>query len=283
MYKLNLGVGFSIFKLVYLPYNEKTFIIDIIKQHRLILSDKIIGYYEEMAGEENLDIVETFLDTLIYNDEAHIYYKTQSNISAKDEIIRLVEQNPMKVLIAENEEFQHLTINKIKLINSKDIIEKKVNSLFKYSFPIVNYYVSAGENCDSYATWFGHLFENENVIQIIDKYILTEKGINVLKKYYFPKIQHSTSIEIYSECLDEYDDNMIINMFQDDYFNQWRISIYICTGMHDRYILFRKYQMSIGAGLDFLHCSGVTQRACTINITYGEKKIPLPDIDHLLL
>ena len=65
MYKLNLGVGFSIFKLVYLPYNEKTFIIDIIKQHRFILSDKIIGYYEEMAGEENLDIVETFLDTLI--------------------------------------------------------------------------------------------------------------------------------------------------------------------------------------------------------------------------
>ncbi|MBS5484029.1 MAG: hypothetical protein KHX37_04280, partial [Eubacterium sp.] len=60
-------------------------------------------------------------------------------------------------------------------------------------------------------------------------------------------------------------------------------SIYICTGMHDRYILFGKYQMSIGAGLDFLHCSGVTQRACTINITYGEKKIPLPDIDHLLL
>ena len=129
MYKLNLGVGFSIFKLVYLPYNEKTFIIDIIKQHRFILSDKIIGYYEEMAGEENLDIVETFLDTLIYNDEAHIYYKNQSDISAKDEIIMLVEQNPMKVLVAENEEFQHLTINKIKLINSKDIIEKKVNSL----------------------------------------------------------------------------------------------------------------------------------------------------------
>lgn len=73
MYKLNLGVGFSIFKLVYLPYNDKTFILEIIKQHKLILSDKIINYYLEMAGEENSDIVESFLDALIYNDESHVY------------------------------------------------------------------------------------------------------------------------------------------------------------------------------------------------------------------
>ena len=283
MYKLNLGVGFSIFKLVYLPYNDKTFILEIIKQHKLILSDKIINYYLEMAGEENSDIVESFLDALIYNDESHVYYKTNSEISAKDELIRLVEQNPMRVLVAEDEEFKDFTINKIKLISSKDIVEKKVNSLFRYSFPIVNYYVDVGEKCESYARWFGHLFENENVIQIIDKYILTKKGIDVLKKYYFPLIQKDTAVEIYSECLDEYDENMIINMFQDIYFTQWNISIYICTGMHDRYILFGKYQMSIGAGLDFLHISGTTKKACIINITYGEKKIPLPRVDHLLL
>lgn len=283
MYKLNLGVGFSIFKLVYLPYNDKTFILEIIKQHKLILSDKIINYYLEMAGEENSDIVESFLDALIYNDESHVYYKTNSEISAKDELIRLVEQNPMRVLVAEDEEFKDFTINKIKLISSKDIVEKKVNSLFRYSFPIVNYYVAVGEKCESYARWFGHLFENENVIQIIDKYILTKKGIDVLKKYYFPVIQNDTAVEIYSECLDEYDENMIINMFQDIYFTRWNISIYICTGMHDRYILFGKYQMSIGAGLDFLHISGTTKKACIINITYGEKKIPLPYVDHLLL
>lgn len=236
-----------------------------------------------MAGEENSDIVESFLDALIYNDESHVYYKTNSEISAKDELIRLVEQNPMRVLVAEDEEFKDFTINKIKLISSKDIVEKKVNSLFRYSFPIVNYYVDVGEKCESYARWFGHLFENENVIQIIDKYILTKKGIDVLKKYYFPVIQNDTAVEIYSECLDEYDENMIINMFQDIYFTQWNISIYICTGMHDRYILFGKYQMSIGAGLDFLHISGTTKKACIINITYGEKKIPLPCVDHLLL
>lgn len=203
MYKLNLGVGFSIFKLVYLPYNDKTFILEIIKQHKLILSDKIINYYLEMAGEENSDIVESFLDALIYNDESHVYYKTNSEISAKDELIRLVEQNPMRVLVAEDEEFKDFTINKIKLISSKDIVEKKVNSLFRYSFPIVNYYVDVGEKCESYARWFGHLFG--------------------------------------------------------------------------------KYQMSIGAGLDFLHISGTTKKACIINITYGEKKIPLPCVDHLLL
>ena len=123
MYKLNLGVGFSIFKLAYLPYNEKTFIIDIIKQHRLILSDKIISYYIEMAGEENSDIVETFLDTLIYNDETHIYYKSENNISAKEELIEFVKQNPMKVLVSEKDEFQDFTLNKSNLINSKDIIE----------------------------------------------------------------------------------------------------------------------------------------------------------------
>ena len=60
---------------MYLPYNDKTFILEIIKQHKLILSDKIINYYLEMAGEENSDIVESFLDALIYNDESHVYYK----------------------------------------------------------------------------------------------------------------------------------------------------------------------------------------------------------------
>lgn len=283
MYKLNLGVGSSILKLVYLPYNEKTFIMDLIKQHKIILSEKIISYYIEMAGEQNAEIVETFIDSLVYTNDSHVFYETDNDDSAQKEIVDLVKRNPMKVLISEVEEFEGIITNKIKLISSKNILNKEDNVFLKYSFPIVNYIIGSDSNCESVATWFGHLFENEEQIQILDKFIMTENGIRVLKKYYFPKIQYKTKVEIYCECLDGYTDEMIKNIMEDTYFQSWDIQVYICNGMHDRYIQFGHYQISIGAGLDFLHCSGNTKKSCTINITCGDKKIPLPNVERMLL
>ena len=48
--------------------------------------------------------------------------------------------------------------------------------------------------------------------------------------------------------------------------------------MHDRYIQFEGLQIFIGAGLDFLHLSGKTKKACTINITNYKDRLPLPEV-----
>ena len=41
----------------------------------------------------------------------------------------------------------------------------------------------------------------------------------------------------------------------------WIVHVFVCSRMHDRYIQLSTVQISIGAGLDFLHLSGQTQKA----------------------
>lgn len=93
MYKLNIGVGFSILQFYYLPHNNKSFLIDIIEQHRIILSEKIIQYYIEKADDLHKEVIETYLDSIIYTDDTHVFYNEQvENTSAIQEMILLVEK-----------------------------------------------------------------------------------------------------------------------------------------------------------------------------------------------
>lgn len=87
MYKLNMGVGFSVLQLYYLPHNKMSFFIDLIKQHRVILSEKIINYYIECADEMHKEVIETYIDSIAYTDDTHVYYSSvmDEKISARDE------------------------------------------------------------------------------------------------------------------------------------------------------------------------------------------------------
>ena len=279
MYKLNIGVGFSVLKFYYLPHNNKSFLIDIIEQHRIILSDKIIQYYIEKADDIHRDIIETYIDSIVYADDTHVFYTDQpEKISAIEEMILLVEKNPMKVILAEHEEFSSYNTRRIKLITSQQIIDKEMNAIYRYSFPITNHYVGCNENCESYAVWFGHLFEGEKQIEIQDKYILTCNGIECLKRYYLPHIEVGTEINIYCEIVDSCTEAGVLAELNDAFYTDWDVHVFICQGMHDRYIQLSTIQISIGAGLDFLHLSGLTRKACTINITKNKNKFPLPAV-----
>lgn len=284
MYKLNIGVGFSILKLYYLPHNNKSFIIDLIEQHRIILSEKIIEYYIEMVDELHRDIMETFIDSIIYTDDTHIYYQEQYNEeSAIEEMIQLVGRNPMKVLLGESEEFKKQSLKKIKLITSEQILNRDNNPIYRYSFPVVNHYVRRGEICESYATWFGHLFEEEQEIEIQDKYILNGNGVECLKKYYLSYIAENTKINIYCETIDTCTETDILKELQKSFYTKWDIHVYLCNKMHDRYIQLNSIQISVGAGLDFLHVSGITKKSCTISITNYATRFPLPVVVKQLL
>lgn len=284
MYKLNIGVGFSILQFYYLPHSSKSFLIDIIEQHRIILSDKIIHYYIEKADDLYKDVIETYLDSIIYTDDTHVYYEEQSEeINAIEEMILLVEKNPMKIILGEQDEFSPYNTRKIKLITSQQIIDKEPTAIYRYSFPITNHYIGYNERCESYAVWFGHLFENEKVIEIQDKYILTSNGIKCFKKYYLPYMEKGAEINIYCETVDTCTEAGIVAELSDAFYADWNIHVFACYGMHDRYIQLSNIQISIGAGLDFLHLSGLTKKACTLNITNNKNKFPLPNVDRQIL
>lgn len=280
MYKLNIGVGFSVLQLYYLPHNSKSYLIDIIGQHRVILSEKIINYYMEEADEMFKEVIETYIDSIVYTVDTHVYYPSSfdDEISAKKEMIMFVAQNPMKVLFTEIDEFKSYNLKKIKIVTPEQMLNREKTSLFKYSFPISNYYVGIDENCAAYATWFGHLFEGEKLIEIQDKFIMSSKGIECLKKYYLPYIEKNSLVNIYCEMTCGITKQDINSQLSDPFFDDWNIHVYSCKHMHDRYIQFEGIQISIGAGLDFLHLSGKTKKACTINITNYKDGFPLPEI-----
>ena len=86
MYKLNIGVGFSILQLYYLPHKNKSYLMDVISQHRVILSEKIINYYIEESDEMFKEAIETYIDSIAYADDTHIYYNSSmdAEVSARD-------------------------------------------------------------------------------------------------------------------------------------------------------------------------------------------------------
>lgn len=280
MYKLNIGVGFSVLQLYYLPHNCKSFLIDIVNQHKIILSEKIINYYINETDELYKDVMRTFIDSIVYSDETHKYYIStdEKNITARDEMIMFVNNNPMKILFSEKREFEKYNLKGIRLVTPRQMLDRDKTPLLKYSFPLSNYYVGIDENCDAYAAWFGHLFEHEKHIEIQDKYIMSPKGIDCLKKYYFPHIEKGCKVDIYCEVTDDNMKKDICDMLSDDFFVDWDISVYTCRHMHDRYIQLHQIQISVGAGLDFLHLSGKTKKPCTINITNYSTRLPIPEI-----
>lgn len=283
MYKLNIGLGFSVLQLYYLPHNKKSYLFDVIGQHRIILSEKIIKYYIEKAGELYSDVIETYIDSIIYSDETHIYYNSiDEEISAIEEIVLLVDKNPMKILLSEKEEFLSCNIKKINLVTPQQMMNRESTALYRYSFPICNYRAEIDENCSTYATWFGHLFENEKHIEIQDKYILAPKGVECLKKYYFPHIEKGSKVDIYCAIVEEDTKQDLCNRLSDIFFNDWKITVYICKHMHDRCIQLENLQISLGAGLDFLHLSGKIKKACTINITNYPKRLSSPEIEETI-
>ena len=280
MYKINMGVGFSVLQLYYLPHNNKSYLMDVIGQHRVILSEKIINYYMDEADELYKEAIETYIDSIAYADDTHIFYSSTEDekISARDEMIIFVEQNPMKILFSEVDEFKTYNTKKIKVVTPEQMINREKTALYKFSFPLSNYYARIDESCEAYATLFGHLFEGETNIEIQDKFIMSQKGIECLKKYYFPHIPKGITVDIYCELIDGVTKHDVCNQLADSFFDDWDIHVYSCKHMHDRYIQFDGLQISIGAGLDFLHLSGKTKKACTINITNYKDRLPLPEV-----
>lgn len=98
-----------------------------------------------------------------------------------------------------------------------------------------------------------------------------------------PYIQKGTEINIYCETVDTCTEAGILAELSDAFYTDWDIHVFICHGMHDRYIQLSNIQISIGAGLDFLHLSGFTKKACTLNITNNKNKFPLPSVDRQIL
>ena len=273
MYKLSVGVGYSMFKMsLENPLLDKVGFINKLEQHRIILSPAIINYYKESLPEYE-EQIDGFIDSVIYSEASSHTFPDSNETDAKQNIIDLVKQVPMKTLVSQKEEFEGYSLSKISFVTPDDIIERTNKAFNRYTFPIANLMAKDGDNCESYSKWFGHLFENEERITFLDPYFFDEKTLESFQKYYLPYIKEGTTITIY--CNNQFTDSLINNYVKNE-LSKWNVQVFLSTSMHDRFILLSDAQISIGVGLNFLHVKGIVRKNCTISVT-RDLVVPLPE------
>ena len=281
MYRLSVGLGKSVFQpACLLGFEKYGDVFAKIRQHRIILSHRIIQDYLSNVSEDLYDMLRGFLDSISTNEEESISFEDDEKDDFREFIISCVSKVPLGTLVAEKEEFKDCKFDKskVKLISPADIHNNSRNSITLYSLPVVNLTAKPGEPCMKYCTWLKRWFSGEHKIDIIDGYIFSDRGIRTLKKYYFASMEDGTEVHIYSRITEESDyssEQEILNAIGSD--EQTRLSIFLhfITEYHERYIILPSCQMTIGKGLDFLRLSGTIEDCCSINIS-AEKDYVAP-------
>ena len=271
MYKLSVGLGYSTYELMAKPFSTYSVLSSKIAQHRLILSPSLIDYYLDCAPEDIQDALSTYFDGLLGDDESSMSCEDDPTLDARQNLINFVNGMQTRVLIAQDDEFTQYKLGKMrKLISPQSIINDEFNSFTKYTFPIVNHHANVEAQCDYYSKWFGHLFENEEKITIIDPYLFADNGRASFEKYILPQISHGTRIDVYCELLPNglTEDN-ILGLIRNDY-SDWDVRVYICSPInnHNRYIFLKSIEITLTTGVCFLHPSGGIRTSCDISISY---------------
>lgn len=280
MYKLIVGLGYSIINEFLNPFSNYPGLLLKIEQHTIALSDSIKQYYRDNIPEFFHDALDTYWDSLMYYDSSIEYFQDDPNFDARQNLIEHIMGVPMRILISKEEEFQGCKMKNVKLITPDSIKNKEINNFYRYTFPISNHIAFPGESCDLYSSWFGHLFENESRISILDPYFFANNGRSSFEKYYLPKISKESLIEIYCNIFSsEISEEDIINLLRHDYAD-WKMRVHLCEKFHDRFIILSSIQISMSYGVCFMDASGVIKKS-TINIS-NDSEVPLPRVEKTL-
>ncbi len=255
MYKLEVGLGYSVFQLFLRPLRQgQQDIVNCLSKQRTVLSDRILEYYRINAGELS-DLVDEYV-TANAGYDCFQFFSTglDKNTSIEEEFVTIVSQCPMKQMVADEKEFAKRLLKGIRVSNINEVLMNKNHPLRMYSLPISNYEVNEGEKRDRYLAWFKNLMKGELSVRIIDQYIITDKGIKVLNEVYLPLIEEGAQVEIFGT------DSNIQNGWTAEELNKridrtnHKIQMYIIPRdeEHDRFICAGNIRINIGRGLDFV-------------------------------
>jgi len=281
MYKLSIGVGSSMFKRKFENlFTDPLDFFSKLSQHRLILSPSIEEYYLSCVPSDYEDVLQQYLSSIDNVDETSHSFADGDSDDIRQFIIDCVKQVKMRTLVSEESEFDGYSLTKVNLVTPKSILEHENNSFNKFTFPITNHIVPEGANCESYSKWFGHLFENEKCITIMDPYLFSDAGLESFNKYYLSQIEENVEIIIYCSFQSNKSSGLVtekdLSKMVKEKFDKWNVHVYLSPSIHDRYILLSGAQISLGYGLGFLHPSGTTRKSCTISVT-TDRIVKLPE------
>ena len=252
MIKLNLTLGNTSMSHFYgMMYSDEYGpVLPKIRQHRIVLSERLVSYYEECASANGLkESCTTYLQALIKSNDRcvliNVFDETQS---IEEEMIGIALLQPMKILIAEQEEISKKKKG-LNLLRSNDINNNQNCILNLYCIPVPSRYVEGKKPVEAYTKWLSNWFQGEKNIIIRDKHMLCDHGIESFKKFFLPMFEKGASIIIQT---DSKVNQKYIDEFDKEDYKDYQINIYKCSAMHDRVIIAGDFQVVIGKGIDFL-------------------------------
>ena len=246
-----------------------------IRQHRMVLSERLMEFYEkyfEKKGQGWLEWYQGLCTDVFYTTErSQILDSERGQEYIKEnpyhnELIRLCRKTEDKIILLEPKRKLDKNIIKkldIGVFDSKDVMDVSGNNAFSmYTLPVNGKSISEGEDSKAISKWLGRFLQEENYIQIFDNYLLTKEGIAYLKNYILRYVQDGAQINIYS-CLNDSDLNeqQVKQIFQEDYYKKWMFSIWLVKSKkdsHARSIEGSKYIIQIDRGLSVFGRSGKT-------------------------
>lgn len=293
MYKIDIGLGFSVIKDAFESYN-RGILDNEIGQHRVILSKKIVDYYESSAKECSLlapimGYIQSIGGT---NKKAVIYKSDEGDLDPKEEIISFVMKTPLKVLISDKTEFAENDIKRIDITTREDIEIKDFNHQFNwYVFPLTKT-AEENEECNNYIKWLSCLFLNEQTITIVDPYLLGKDNLRYFIETILPIIPIETEIIIFSDI--EHSRSVFIDRNTNekknvDYHTEAeriindlkvrgnrKITINWCSGkMHDRFIVLSNCEINLSNSLIALQKDKCFRNSCQFNVTKEKRSLPI--------
>lgn len=301
MYKIDVGLGFSIIKDAYESFNKE--ILDKkIGQHRVILNDNIINYYKSSASECNmLPFVMTYIQSIVGAGTKSVFYPRDNVCSdPKEELIACVLKTPLKILISNTEEFAGYKTKKIDITTRENIEEHDFSHKFNwYVFPLSKI-ANKSDDCNDYITWLRRLFTDEEKITIVDPFLLTKVNLRIFLDSLLPTISNDTEIRIYS-AIDQsrykYRDRITGEMKEDDYHleaeriiqdlndnHNRKITICWCnySNMHDRFIVLPNCEIGLTNSFNLLQKNQTFDKSCRFSVNLDHRDLPTTNEELLM-
>lgn len=301
MYKIDVGLGFSIIKDAYESYN-KGILVNKIGQHRVILNDNIIDYYMCSASECNmLPVVTTYIQSIVGDHTKVVFYPRDNECSdPKEELIACVLKTPLKILISDTEEFAGYKTKKIDITTRENIEKHDFSHKFNwYVFPLSRI-VKKTDDCNNYITWLRRLFTNEERITIVDPFLLAKVNLRIFIDSLLPTISNDTEIRIYS-AIDKsrykYRDNISGEMKDADYHleaeriiqdlndnHNRKITICWCnySNMHDRFIVLPNIEIELTNSFNLLQKDQTFDQTCRFSVYLDHRDLPTTNEELLM-
>ena len=288
MYKLDVGLGYSIIKHAYESL-DIGILNDVIGQHRVILSENIVKYYLNKIEPTSIwkPYIEAYINTIANVGARSVYYSIDDSFSdTREEIVSCVMKAPMKILVSDETEFEGIKLKNINLTTSENIKSKDFKYVFnRYVLPVTKV-AKQGDSCNPYIKWLENLFKNESSITIVDPYLMGEGNLRSFIVSILPSIPQTAEVEIYCSLeKSKMDKDKSVDyskaaersiQFINEKENR-KITIHWCrdSAMHDRFIILSNCEIEITGGLRALNKDKEFFKECRFSIT-KEKQRSLP-------